>query len=114
MKILPSLFCMLILSFATVAQAAPEAAGATSETGTHAGFEIDSLDVKLSKDGTGIIKGPTCSKCDFKIVRITANTRAFANGVKVAISRVASRAGKPVYIRFDTSTAEVLTIRWSE
>jgi hypothetical protein len=72
------------------------------------------LKIKLSKDGTGIVKGVMCSGCTFKIAKITHNTKAYRNGVEVNILEARSRAGKPTLVSFNTETREVQAIRWSE
>lgn len=94
---------LMILPFSAVAEEPPVI-----------GMETDSLAIKLSKDGTGIIKNIGCyKKCeDFKIVRITKKTKAFAKGVRVDILQARSRAGKPAYIEFTTKKREVVRINW--
>lgn len=72
------------------------------------------LKIKLSKDGTGIIKGVVCTGCDFKIVKITANTRAYRNGVEVNLLEARSRAGKQALVSFNPETREVQAIRWED
>jgi hypothetical protein len=107
MKILPGLLLMPVLFFGTVAVAAPP-------SGVRASMELPSLDIRLSNDGTGIIKNATCGHCDHNFVKITPNSKAIVNGVSVDISRARGRAGKDVYIVFDAKTAELQTIYWSE
>lgn len=111
MKILSSVLLVSTLLFSMVVAAETETALAP---GSRASLEIDPLNILLSKDGTGIIKDAGCGHCNFKFVKITANSKAFANGVRVDISRASSRAGKQAYIEFDAKTAELLSISWSE
>lgn len=75
-------------------------------------FETDSLKIKLSNDGTGIVQGIQCYKCDYNFVKITANSKVTNKGVEVNIMEAASRAGKPAMISFTPSTREVQFIRW--
>ncbi len=75
-------------------------------------FETDSLKIKLSKDGTGIVQGIQCYKCDYNFVKITANSKATNNGIEVNIMEAGKRAGKPAMISFTPSTREVQFIRW--
>ena len=75
-------------------------------------FETDSLKIKLSKDGTGIVQGIQCYKCDYKFVKITANSRVTNKGVEVDIMEAARRAGKPAMISYTPATREVQFIRW--
>ena len=77
--------------------------------------EIQILNIVLNKDGTGIIRGPSCLECNFKnFVQITPSTQAYANSVPVSIFRAAGRAGKDVYVKFYAKTGVVKEIRWSE
>jgi hypothetical protein len=72
------------------------------------------LKIKLSKDGTGIVKDVTCTGCTFKIVNITRNSKAYKNGAEVSILEARSRAGKPTVVSFNTETREVQAIRWTD
>ena len=72
------------------------------------------LKIKLSNDGTGIVKGITCYGCDFNFVRITSNSKATANGVEVNILEARKRAGKMAVVSFNPVTQEVQYIRWYE
>ena len=75
-------------------------------------FETDSLKIKLANDGTGIVQGIQCYKCDYNFVKITANSRVTNKGVEVDIMEAARRAGKPAMISYTPSTREVQFIRW--
>ncbi len=86
---------------------------ASAKQTTYAELEVP-LQIKLSNDGTGIIKNVTCGGCDYKIGKITKNTKAYVNGVDVDLFRARDRAGKMVLIQFVRSTGEVMAIRWSE
>ena len=77
-------------------------------------FEVGSLSIKLSKDRTGIVQKFVCAKCDFNIVNITAETKAYANGVEVDLLRARSRAGKMATVIFYPDTREVQKITWVE
>ena len=77
-------------------------------------LEISSLKMKLSNDGTGIIKNVRCGGCDYNFGKITENTKAYVNGVNVSLFRARERAEKPVFIQFVRSTGEIVAIRWSE
>jgi hypothetical protein len=76
--------------------------------------EISELSIKLSNDGTGIIKDDGCIGCDFNFVKITKNSKATISGVEVNILEARSRAGKDVMVSFDPNTREVQFIRWSK
>lgn len=103
MKILFRSGLLLLVLFAGVASA---------ETPPFKVFEADSLKIKLSNDGTGIVKDVDCMGCDFNIVNITKNSKASANGVDVSILEARSRANKPAMVSFDPNTREVQFIRW--
>jgi hypothetical protein len=77
-------------------------------------FEANPLSIKLSNDGTGIVQNIYCWKCDYKIVNITLNTKAYENGVQVPIQQARKRKGKSALVAFNPDTREVQTIRWSE
>ncbi len=73
--------------------------------------EAINLQIKLSKDGTGIIKD-ICATCKVHHVNITANSKATANGVEVDMQQARSRSGKLTMVSFNPVTREVQYIRW--
>ncbi len=75
-------------------------------------FETESLSIKLSNDGTGIVKGIRCDGCDFNFVSITENSKASKDGVEVSIMEARGLAGKFVMVSFNPETQEVQYIRW--
>ena len=77
-------------------------------------FEAFHLQIKLSKGGTGIIKGIECPGCTFKFVKITPDSKATVNGVEVDIQEARRRVGKMAMVSFNPYTQEVQYIRWSE
>ena len=77
-------------------------------------FEIGELKIKQTSDGSGIIKKVSCRDCDYKFVKITADTQVFVNGQKANLLRARERAGQQVFIEFDKETAEVKYIHWAE
>ena len=90
---------------------------AVAETDPFVVVEISQLSIKLSNDGTGIIKNDGCHgspDCDFGFVKITKKSKASINGVDVNILEAQSRAGKDVMVSFDPNTREVQFIRWYE
>ena len=95
------MFLFLVLSFNVFAEKVPFKV-----------FETDSLSIKLSTDGTGIVKDIKCSGCDFNFVRITHNSKASIQGVEVNILQARERAGKPCMVSFNPETQEVQYIRW--
>lgn len=77
-------------------------------------YEISELKIKQTSDGSGIIKEVSCRDCDYKFVKITADTQVFVNGQKANLLRARERAGQQVFIEFDKETAEVKYIHWAE
>lgn len=88
--------------------------GVAAEEAPFRTFETDSLSIKLSGDGTGIIKGVGCYDCKFKIVKITHNSKATNAGKEVNILEARKRSGKPAMVSFNPETQEVQYIRWRE
>ena len=87
---------------------------ANAEQSADIGIEVPAAKVKLSNDGTGIVKDMGCYKqCeDFSIVKITRKTRSYADAVEVNILEAKSRAGETAYIEFNPATREVTVIYW--
>ena len=105
MKLLITLTCVLMLLLARPVM---------SEEHPYVPFEANPLSIKLSNDGTGVVQNIYCWRCDYKIVNITANTKAYENGVQVPILEARKRNGKSALVAFDPYTREVQTIRWSQ
>ncbi len=91
----------LLLSFNVAAEQAPPSRI----------VELPSLSMKLSNDGTGIVK-LTCSTCDFKFLKITRDSKAMRNGAEVSIQEARQRAGKRVALSYNPQTHEVQFIHW--
>lgn len=113
MKLLNQIFkwmtLMCLIGYGAIITAAEQ-----TEEQPYIPFEVPILKMKLSNDGTGIIKGISCDNCDYNFVKITLNTMVHVNGVKVEIQRAKERLGRNVYVKFNPETGEVLDIRWSE
>lgn len=77
-------------------------------------IETGSLSIKLSNDGTGVVKDIHCNRCDFNYVKITPASKASINGDEVSILEARKRAGKFAMVSFNPETQEVQYIRWSE
>ncbi len=91
----------LLLSFNAVAEKAPPSKI----------VELPSLNMKLSNDGTGIVKF-TCASCDFKFLKITKDSRSRRNGTEVSIQEARERLGKRVALSYNPQTQEVQFIHW--
>lgn len=105
MKIFNPIILLMLLVYA---------GAAIAEQRDYAEIEMYPLRIKLSDDGTGIIKNVTCGGCNYKIGKITENTRVYVNNINVDIFRARKRAGTLVLVQFVRSTGEVMEIRWSE
>jgi hypothetical protein len=106
MNIIKVTSCMLVLLFLL------PGFNAFAETMPNKVVEVFNLSIKLSGDGTGIVKNISCSGCDFNFVRITQQSKAAENGVEVDIQQANTRAGKNATVSFDPQTQEVQFIRW--
>ena len=118
-KIIPMIIALLVSASVNAAsftegEYLSRSAAANEEKVWYYPFEIDALDIKLANDGTGIIKGVTCTDCDYKFVKITPDTVVYVNGIKRDLLLARERAGKQAFIEFNKETAEVATINWAE
>ncbi len=75
-------------------------------------IETDSHNVRLSDDGTGIVKNVVCNGCDFKIVKVTPASKATYRGVEVDIREVRNLKDRAVMVSFNPETQEVQYVRW--
>ena len=73
--------------------------------------EIPGSLLRISEDGTGIIKFRQCDKCKNILVKITPATRAYLNGVEMSVLQARERS-KPGFIgfQFTLDSKEVRTI----
>lgn len=75
-------------------------------------IETELQNIRLSDDGTGVVKNVYCSGCDFKIVNITPSSKATYRGVEVSILEVRRQKDKVIMVSFNPETQEVQYIRW--
>ena len=75
-------------------------------------IETASHNVKVSEDGTGIVKDIHCAGCDFNIVEITPRTKATRQGQEVSILEVRGLRETIVMVSFDPDTRKVQFVRW--
>ncbi|HHJ35675.1 MAG TPA: hypothetical protein ENJ87_07905 [Gammaproteobacteria bacterium] len=64
--------------------------------------EIFSGWLKITKDGTGIVKFKPCDKCNSILVRITASTKTYLNGTEIGLLKAMART-KPGFISLQYS-----------
>lgn len=105
MKIISHLLTLLLLAFSL---------NVFAEESPFDTLEIESLQIKLSNDGTGIIKLKSCIGCDLRMVKITAKSKASINGVEVDIQEAKNRLGKRAMVSYTPKTQEVQYIRWQQ
>ena len=75
--------------------------------------EIDSSNIRIALDGTGIVKGINCNGCDFNLVNITESSKASIQGAEVDILQVRNiKAGTILMVSFNPETRVVQYIRW--
>ncbi len=79
--------------------------------------EVSSQQLRLSKDGTGVIKVLNCNKgtCKNTLVKITQATKGVLNGVEMGLlqAKSLSRPGF-VGLAYSANTKEVLTIGFTQ
>lgn len=73
-------------------------------------IESASLNIKISRDLTGIVRGKVCDRCETIVVNITPETKLFIKGEQADLSRAASRSGKPGTAVFNIKTRKVTKI----
>lgn len=73
-------------------------------------FETEALYIRLTNDGTGIIKGRQCDDCDLEMVKITPKTVVEINGLKVDLMKAKSLSGKAALVLYNLNTKEVRLI----
>ncbi len=73
--------------------------------------EIPGSLIRMSKDGTGIIKFSKCGDCKTILVKVTAATRFYLNGNEISASQM-RKLSKPgfVGIQYTLDSKEVRTI----
>lgn len=76
-------------------------------------LEMPAHFIKVASDGTGIVKYVGCAGCTPKIYKITKETIVTINGKKANIVSAKRKLGGQICMaRVNTSTNEVLAIRW--
>ena len=75
-------------------------------------FESEKLNIRMTNDLKGTIKGRICGHCEEMTVTITPETKAFENRKPVPLIEAKKRYGKPALVVFDVKTKIVNRIRW--
>lgn len=73
-------------------------------------IESDALDIRLSNDLTGIVKGRRCDTCDIELLKITPDTKVEIRGLAVDLIKAKARSGKPGVVIYNIKSREVRVI----
>lgn len=112
MKTITGFLYIVLLGFASAVYAADNA---TEEVYVpHIPVEVPANKIKLSNDGTGIVKDVSCEGCDYKILKVTKNSKAYANSVLTDMVRVRAKKEGLVLVKYIRATGEVYEVRWFE
>jgi len=79
---------------------------------THNAIRSVSLRIRMKDDLHGIIESKNCSFCKTIKIKITPNTKAFANNISVPLRQAENRMGRYATIVYELKTNKVSTIRW--
>ncbi len=79
---------------------------------THNAIRSVSLQIRMEDDLHGIIESKNCSFCKTIKIKITPNTKAYANNISVPLRQVKNRMGQYATIVYELKTKQVSTIRW--
>jgi len=75
-------------------------------------IESDSLRISLDGSLNGFVEGKICDSCKKIQVKITPETKAYANNVEVPLKSAKARVGRYATVIFETKTKQVTAIRW--
>lgn len=106
MKMITKFLCIFLLVFANIVYAE------VKPYVPYVPLEIPASYIRLSNDGTGIVKGVSCDGCNYKILKVTKNSKAYANKVLTDIRGVRNIKNKMVFVKFTRATGEVIEINW--
>ncbi len=79
---------------------------------THNAIRSVSLRIQMEDDLHGIIESKNCSFCKTIKIKITPNTKAYANNVSVPLRQAKNRMGRFATITYELKTKKVSAIRW--
>jgi hypothetical protein len=79
---------------------------------THNAIETNSLRISLDSNMHGFIEGKVCDFCETITVKITPETKAYANRVEVPLKQATSRMGRFATVIYELDTKNVSAIRW--
>jgi len=97
----------LLLAMMTVAFTAANAAPVVM---LEEAIESESLQIKITKDLSGVVRGKICDRCETIVVNITPETKLYIKGKQVDLSKASSRSGKPGTVVFNIKTQKVTKI----
>jgi len=79
---------------------------------THSAIRSVSLRIHMEDDLHGVIESKNCSFCKTIKIKITPNTKAYANNVIVPLRQARNRMGRFATIIYELKTKKVSAIRW--
>lgn len=79
---------------------------------THNAIRSASLQIHMEDDLHGVIESKNCSFCKTIKIKITPNTKAYANNISVPLRQAENRMGRFATIVYELKTKKVSTIRW--
>jgi len=79
---------------------------------THNSIRSVSLQIHMEDDLQGVIESKNCSFCKTIRIKITPNTKAYANNINVPLRQAGNRIGQYATIVYELKTKRASTIRW--
>lgn len=104
MKIKVLILTMILSCFSVVSLAA------TDSYKIEEGIESSELEIRLSSDLTGIVKGPRCEGCEVILLKITPDTKVKIDDFKTVLTNVRRCAGNPSTVIYNIKTREVTSV----
>jgi len=78
----------------------------------HSAIRSVSLRIHMDDNLHGTIESKNCSFCKTIKIKITPNTKAYANNINVPLIQAKNRMGRYATIVYELETNKVSTIRW--
>ncbi len=79
---------------------------------THDAIRSVSLRIQMNDDLHGIIESKTCSFCQTIKIKITPETKAYANNINVPLKHAKNRVGRFATVIYELKTKNVSAIHW--
>ena len=104
-----NILSVLMFLFVSMSSSLANASGKLIEV--ERSIESESLQIKISKDLTGVFTGRVCQRCELQVLKITPATQFIVGRKKVALKFASDYSGKPGVVSFDIKTRLVTRIR---